>query len=406
MGKHPASRPVEFSKPSAAEEELRFLIRETRHKLLCNIVINKTIRFVNRISPLKLKEDSFVAVAAATILLSILFYLLATSISYVQDQSIPLLNPVSALVSVLAAFSFSIVKGLHDNILPEDKDSDPTDTSKNPGAVNNDPTNNFAKNLITVAPAESLVAMRNWWESFLSLPYQCMFVATCGLLSIITVWIFGRTTSIHFHAGSFSLMFVCGIALGQGGYCALRIPKLAKAITIAPRDMFWLYPAESLWVKETSSVFTKLSLANALIATCCIIGLMWPRPWKSSMPAIVASIWLIITLTVVLYSFIYPHYHLGKAIKTTKKREISRMQALIDFSKDSLKQSEGDGEIKKLNELVKVYDQMANSRDSAIDMQATLRLFFSLAIPILSFIGILVQVGSIIANYLGVQRNP
>jgi hypothetical protein len=311
------------------------------------------------------------------------------------------------LVSLLAAFSFSIVKALHDDILPTDKQSHATDLSDKRAAVGNDEcTNNFAQNLIAFAHEESLVAMTKWWRSFLSLTHQGLFVAVCGGLGIITLYVFARYSSIHFHFGSYLLMAVCGIALGQGGYCALRIPRLAKAITAAPMDMFWLHPADSSWIKEASSVFTKLSLANALIATCCIIGLVWPRPWKSSMPAIVAATWLFVTLSVVLYSFIYPHYHLGKAIKEAKKREMDTMQTLIAFKKEWIEKPEGETEIEKLNELLKVYDQLAASRESAIDTQAMLSLFFSLAIPILSFIGIIVQLGSIITNYLGVERNP
>lgn len=384
MGNDPTSPSNEF--PSKSAEELESLINKTRDKLLCNRIINNSTRFVNRITGLRLKEDSLYTIGLVTVLLSSSFYLATTAMSYAFDRSIRIVNPASILVSVLAAFSFSIVKGLHDNILPSEG-------------------NNFAKNLIPVAPEGSLTAMRDWWKSFLS-SCQYVFVGICGLLSVFTLFVFAKYTSIHFHFGSFVLMFICGIALGHGGYCAVLIPRLAKAMTAAPIRVFWLHPADSPWIREASSVFTKLSLANALIFTCCIVGLIWPRPWKSSIPAIVATIWLLVTLCVVLYSFIYPHYHLGRAIKAAKKKEMSKMQDLIAFKQEWVLDPGGEAEIKKLNEVVKVYDQLAASRDSAIDMRARLSFFFSLAIPILSFVGIIIRLGSIVANYLGVQRNP
>jgi hypothetical protein len=386
---------------STSAAELTALVNKTRATLLCNKVVNNSIRLVNRLTGLQLAEDSLLAIALVTILLAACFYVTTTALSYLCDRSIPLINAASILVSILAAFSFSIVKGLHDSILAVDKNSEAKDSKENGHG-----STNFVTKLISLAPEKTLLAMSRWWKSFLSLGYQYAFVGVCGGLGFVTLWVFGKYTSIHFHVGSYLLMIVCGVALGQGGYCAIRIPRLAKAITIAPIEMFWLHPADSLWVKETSSVFTKLSFANALIATCCIIGLIWPRPWKSSMPSIVASIWLLLTLAVVLYSFLYPHYHLGKAIRDAKKREMGKIQALISFKKEWVAEPNGGVEIEKLNELIKVYDQLAASRDSAIDMRARLSLFFSLAIPILSFVGIIIQIGSVVTNYLGSQRNP
>jgi hypothetical protein len=118
---------------------------------------------------------------------------------------------------------------------------------------------------------------------------------------------------------------------------------------------------------------------------------------------VVASIWLLITLSVVLYSFFYPQYYLSKIIKAEKDTQMSNLQKKIKkgpFGRAS------EEEIKKLNELIKVYEQLANSRESAIDMQALLRLFFSLAVPILSFIGISIQIGTTLTNQLKNIHQP
>ncbi|HZT58329.1 MAG TPA: hypothetical protein VFA21_06820 [Pyrinomonadaceae bacterium] len=370
---------------SNTREELESWIDKTKDHLLCNIVLNSIIRILPRF--LRLQEDSLFANVIVSVLFAVFLYLLSFLISFLFDTSVPFGNPIAALVSLLTVLSFSIVKGLHDSILPSAAEK------------------NFAKKLLELdtIPNEKLTSVRDWWVSFLSLPRQIIFVSLLGILGVLTVHYFSLKTSMTIHYGSYVLILFCGVAISQGGYCAITIPRLSKAITNVPFPMFWLRPADSLWIKEASSVFTKLSLANAFIASCIMAGLFWPKPWKTSTTTVVASIWLLITLSVVLYSFFYPQYYLSKIIKAEKDTQMSNLQKKIKkgpFGRAS------EEEIKKLNELIKVYEQLANSRESAIDMQALLRLFFSLAVPILSFIGISIQIGTTLTNQLKNIHQP
>ncbi len=77
-----------------------------------------------------------------------------------------------------------------------------------------------------------------------------------------------------------------------------------------------------------------------------------------------------------------------------------KLQSVIESQHKNFYNVDKEEKIENLNEVIKVYDQLAASRESAIDMQALLRLFFSLIIPILSFAGVVIEVGSKLSNYL------
>ena len=211
---------------------------------------------------------------------------------------------------------------------------------------------------------------------------------------------FAPLSAVDIHIGSYVLIFLCGIALGQGGYCAIRTPTLARILRNMPLEMFWLYPADTLWVKKASSVYTRLALANAFFGTSVILGLLWLRPWKSSTTTVIAAIWLLFTWAVVLYSFIYPHFQLGKILLAEKSRQSIALQSSITSLRSTIGPDSEESALKKLNETIKVYEQLESARASAIDVNAVVRLFLSLGVPTISFLAVLIDLGRRLAEFL------
>lgn len=367
--------------------ELEKWIDKSEFRLVCTAVLNKEIQTLNRILHRfrlrALNDRSLFANILATLILTLILYVSTISITAAFGELGQFWSSPVLFVSLLAALALSIVKYLHDDILSRRDEA------------------NFAKEVIPADKSRAdLEPFLRWWKSFLSLWRQIPFVLTTGILGVMTVRYFESRSTMDIHAGSYVLVFLCGIALGQGGYCAIRIPTLSKILRGLPLEMFWLYPADTAWIKKASSVLTRLALANAFFGTSVMLGLLWLRPWKSSTTAAIAGVWLLFTWAVVLYSFTYPHYQLGKALKAEKNRQTLGLQNSITAQRASMRPDSDETELRKLNETIKVYNQLESARASAIDMHAIFRLFLSLGVPVVSFIAVLIDVGQRLANFL------
>lgn len=354
-----------------ARAELMYWADKTATKLLCNAILRWIIRCLRWIGFTSLVEQgSLRSTAIATIVLTVVLYVFTIAISKLFNPLVPLWNLGIVLASFLSAFALGIVKHLHDSILPPGK-------------------NNFAEQIILAVREQddnAYIGLRDWWNSFLNLWYQIPFVVVVGLLGMGVLLFFETKAGIDFHVGSYLLMFCCSVALGQGGYCALRIPILASVLGTMPMDLFWLNPASTPWIRRASTVFTKLSLANAFIGTCILVGFLLLRPWASPVTLAIALLLLLLTWAVVLYSFFYPHYQLGKVIKAEKSLHMMRLENMISSdAKKSRENGATESQIKGMYEIIRVYDQVASSQSSAINVQAVFGLLLSLGVPMLSF---------------------
>jgi hypothetical protein len=364
-------------KPTA-KADLKHWADKTSSKLLCNAILRWEIRFLQRLGLRFLKEEgSLSSTVTATIILTVFLYVFTTGINWMFNHSAPLWNFGTLLASFLSAFALSVVKYLHDTILPLG-------------------INNFAEQITLAVRVEhdsAYAGLRNWWKSFLALRHQIPFVIIIGLSGMALLSFFQMKAKIDFHSGSYVLMFLCGVAVGQGGYCALRIPKVAEILGRMPMDLFWLNPANTPWIRTASWVFTRLSLANAFIGAYILVGFLWLKPWTSPMTLAVAVLLLLFTWAVVLYSFFYPHYQLGKIIRAERSRHLLRLQTAID-SKSMTAEEHGatENEIRGMYEIIRVYNQLASSGSSAINTQAVIGLLLSLGVPMLSFAVLLIDI--------------
>jgi len=380
---------VPTSSSASAQDELEIWIGRTRTRLFCNAIINTEIGLLQRIfgklgfDYLKV-HDSFVSTTLATVVLAAFLYLFAIAIGKVWDSSISICNPAALYVSLLSAYSLTLVKWLHDSILRIDQ-------------------NNLAKQIIAAASKSEgdLTGLLSWWKSFLSIRWQLAFVLITGALGVLFLALFGHHAPMEIHAGSYPLMFFLGIAVGQGGYCALRIPRVAWILRKTSMDLFWLNPANTQWIRKASSVFTKLSLANAFIGTCILIGFVWLRPWGSAMTMVIAGLLLLFTWIVVLYSFFYPHYQLGKIIRAERSRHLVKMQNAIDSeTRTAREHGVTENEIRGMYEIIRVYAQLASAGSSAINTQAVFGLILSLGVPLISFAVLLLDIAKHLTEYV------
>ena len=344
---------IQESPPIKFEEEV---VESMRAKLLSNIVIFNSIRLLHL-------RDSLGTTSIVIVVLTCLLYILATIISKLFDRTAPVLSPAALLASFLTAFSFGVMKILYDDILVPN-----------------------AKNFASFFDDENgITVLRGWFRSFLSIRKQLLISVVCGLLGVFTLYLGKRYSAANFRVGSYILVFFCLFAVGHGAYCAIAVPTLAKAVSEERPKMFWLNPADSPWVKIASSSFSKLSMADTIILFLCVVGLFFLGPQSSLKLMIIAAIWLLVGFFTVSYSLLYPRYYLQKSIKAEKIRQMSEMQNLIASYRSHIEQLD-ENELKKLSELVKLYDHLALAKESTIDLGVLINLIPSIGIPLVTFI--------------------
>lgn len=330
--------------------------------LLANRIIN-TGTYALRIK----NEYSALGTLITTVLLCGLSFSVSVLLSLVFSGSYPTVKS-SMMASGLFALSFGIIKLLHDGIFPRDFLI-------------------FPRNLRNfILDENGFLEITDWFRSFLSESKQILCSSVFGLLGIGTLLFFERVNNHDFKVGSYFLVFLSMFAVGHGAYCAVGIPKLVKVISKQNMKMFWLNPADTSWVREASWIFTKLSMADALVAGIGITGLYLLDPSRSPQTAALALSWLFIGLAAVIHSFVYPHYYLMQAIKAEKRHQMEEIQEIISNYKARLHDLNED-EFSRLAELIKMYEQLASARETAIDLRALSNFLPALAIPILSYFG-------------------
>ena len=290
-GRMPVVRNTELPSTDSShtdlETDLTKLIERTNVRLLSNIIINGGIRILHL-------KDTVGASLVVTAVLSVLIYLSTTLLNRACNHTAPFFVFPLAVASCVTAVSLGIVKILHDNILPPN-----------------------AKSLVSLALDEKgLIALRDWFRSFLSLPRQLVTSFFLGGLGVLSSFVIARNTAVRFDVGTYVLVFLCVFSVGHGFYCAILIPTLAKAASKERMRLFWLNPADSPGIKMASSCFAKLSVADAIVVTICIVMMYWFKPWESPAAALVSGVWLLVGLAAVSYSFLYPHYYLSTRSKT------------------------------------------------------------------------------------------
>jgi hypothetical protein len=301
------------------------------------------------------------------LLLAAALFLITIIISLLFNQSLPDLT-YSALTSFLTAFTFGIIKLLDHHTFSSS-------------------SNDFPRNLkLYVTDNEALTNLIRWLRSYMSLKKQLSVSFAVAVVGTVSVFFIAQTSPINFKIGSYVLVFLCLVGVGQGAYCAVVIPTLAREISNLRLEIFWFKPADSPWINDASAFFTKLSMADALIALLGICGLFLLRPFESTRTAWVAAGWLITGIVVLSYTFLFPHRYLTKVIRREKKRQIEHLQSLITSYEVRIEQLNAD-EYKRLLDHINLYNSLSGSRDNAIDIEAWVKYVSSLGIPILAFVG-------------------
>jgi hypothetical protein len=297
---------------------------------------------------------------------ALLLWGLTTLISLAIDHTGPSLLS-SVLASLLTGFSFGIIKYLDYHLISSRPDGFPKNLAEY--ALNND----------------ALEALIRWHRRFLSLKAQLITSAVIGVLGLTSTVYIVRTMSLHLKFGSYLLVFCCGFAIGHGAYCTVMIPTLTRVLSKHRMKLFWVSPADTVWINDASMFFTKLTIADSLIFAFCISGLYLLKPWHAPGTTWLALAWLLIGIICLSYVFLFPHYYLNKSIKREKKSQLQDIQKKI-LSYETPVRELSASHYKELMGHINVYKDLAAARESAIDLQNSSRVLTSFSVLILTYL--------------------
>lgn len=339
--------------PKLLSEVLR-VAESTRERLLANIITNRGLKLFHL-------PDTVGGAMLLAVIAGIILYLLCFLVSRIFNPLAPFVSYSALVGTVIATFSYPIVKLLYDDIAP-----------------------NIRKIIPLAANDRALLKVRDWFVWFLDINRQIRIAALVAGLGFATIVLVPSYTSARFEVGSYLLVFFTYFGLGQGLYCAIIIPSLVKAASNERWELFWLKPADSPAVTEVKITYMKLTIADSIFCTLGLVGLYWLKPWESPVVTLISALWLLVGLIAVTYSFVYPQYYLRNLILAEKQRQLLHVQGLIDTYRDKLPVLTKE-DTERLSHLFFVYDRLLGARESGLDLSVFSRFVASLIFPIISF---------------------
>lgn len=348
------------------EREIVELVTNPRNPLLAN-------RFVGTIGRLLHLRPAAAGACIVGLLCSGVIYLLVIAISKIANPGEPIFILSAALASLTAGFAFSVVNILYNITI----------------------VSNIKTILSWIVDVDGLMALYRWLLRFFSFPLQGFFSLVISILGTLTVWFIVENTTATLEIGSYFVIFVALFTVGHGAYCALTMPTLANVMRRERLALFWLDPAESPIIKLASWAFNQISLGSAVFGAIAISGFYWIRPWESMSAVLVGGAWLVFDLVTISYCFFYPHYNISLVIKAEKKVQLEQLQEAMSWYRAHLDELTEE-DFKNLSELVKLYELVLGARDISINISSLGTYITSLFIPTLSFVGVVIDVTSLL----------
>lgn len=267
--------------------------------------------------------------------------------------------------SLLAGLSYWIIKFLHDVTLKTNREN------------------------IAALPADNtgLTAIHGWFESRFSMKSQTICSLGTASLGVITVkFLLEGLDEAVSSPGMYITIFAGMFAVGNGIYCCLKCPTLTKPIVRHPIKLYPFDPANTISVQALVALFGKLSLGCGFMVTIIMLLMTFAQPWQSQSKLVPALVWLVLGWVAVTYCFIYPYVLLSKAIRQEKRRQMLRLECLIqDINNQINLETVSKEEFENLKRLIDLRDSMAKTKNTAMDTGAFRNYISSLILPLTSF---------------------
>jgi hypothetical protein len=247
----------------------------------------------------------------------------------------------------------------------------------------------FAENVFNVYKyarnEETRERYDHWFDCIFSRKLQFGGALVFMMIPLVPLVLLDWAAGNHLNAASYLVAALCLFACSHGAYFALVMPLLASIIAKGDMEMFWINPADTSWIKTLSFGLSMLTLSEAFAMALGMPVIYLLRSMKAPNQAFISGVWLAIALCVIIYGYLYPHFHLYRVISAEKDRQIQAVQKIIDSHRDRL-EAIGEDERRRLWQFVDLNDRLSRARESAFDNQIVTGLVTSLILPIGGFI--------------------
>ncbi len=249
------------------------------------------------------------------------------------------------------------------------------------------------------ADVEAYIAITRWilrafTPSIQILVSLCFAYLGCAMAA---AWSTNKT-AVPIHSSSYVATSLASFVLGDGAYLALLIPTIVR---VASRYRFRLYsfaPSEAPFIRKAKLGFGVLTFAYAVIFSVILLELYQLHPSGSYITTQITIWCLLFGLTLISYSFLYPHYFLSRIIRREKWAVLDSLQAKIDqlYRENNPPDAKFASEIKALIEL---YSLIKDSSSNSLNFGVWRIYFSSLILPTISFLSGIVNWRGIISRF-------
>jgi hypothetical protein len=216
----------------------------------------------------------------------------------------------------------------------------------------------------------------------------CFFFAllACGLVDSWT----GNKGRIPIFLSSYIVVFIAGFLIGNGAYFALTVPTVACVLSKCRFRLYCFAPSEAPFIRKVKSCFGMMTIGNAIVFSVVMLEIYLMGPSGSKTTMRLALLCLLFGVSVISYSFLYPHLFLSRIVRREKWAVLDTLQAKISslYGGQDLPGPKIAGEIRELMDL---YNLAKQSPDSSLNFAVLWTYFSSLILPMASFVAGLIN---------------
>jgi len=232
-----------------------------------------------------------------------------------------------------------------------------------------------------------IVWEHRWYNVRASTPVGAVFV----VVTLMLLFSVQQPTFIApLSAGSIVVGAVLLYQVGEMNYALFMLGVESRILAAYKYDLYRLSPIDSVAVQRSIRGYNRQALLNSLVMTILIIEFAILLPGPSTLIAQVALFLLIITYLAVGFGVLFPRLAIRRIIQAQKEREMAPLQSRLNALSARLRELTED-EYEEMKRLKETHDQIRDSSENVLPIQAIGQILGSLLLPTASFLAAVVS---------------
>lgn len=230
---------------------------------------------------------------------------------------------------------------------------------------------------------DDLYDLEQWLKTYSNIKLQSVFALLAGIVAALfapALWILTRGDFAGF--GSTSRSFLFGFLVAASWYHLFPFFVFLKRLGKYNLKLFKANPSSSEVIDLLSDVFTTIVYTVASVFVVVTLGLAL---FKFLNPITVLIFLVVLMWGPLLIIFVSGQRSLSNVINRAKWKSLNEIQVKIERlqTKDEIPTQDS---LKHIRALLEYHDLVKNTRNSALDLRATLSFINSLLLPLAAFL--------------------